>query len=252
MAEKKHYGISRKKRKGNALLAPLVFVVVVVALVFLLGLLFRVQTIEVSGASHYTAEEIIEASGVEQGDNLFFINRFSAASNILSKLPFVDAASMEREMPSTVTIKVTESRAAAYVVWQEQYWMFSSAGKMLGSAEETELVGVVQVKNITPLAPVTGETMNVSEDERLKLSYMLEILRSMEENGMLGSVLELDMQQAANPVFRYTDRFSVKLGPKDDTDYKLRMVIAAAQQVAPDETLLFDVSDGTTVFASPD
>ncbi len=234
------------------MLTPLIFVVVVVLLLFALGLMFRVQTIEVSGASHYSAQEIIEASGVEQGDNLFFINRFSAASNILSRLPFVDAASMDREMPSTVTIKVTESRAAAYVVWQEQYWMFSASGKMLGSAEGAELEGLVAVKNITPLAPVTGETMKVPQEESAKLSYLLEILQAMEENGMLGSVSELDMYQTANPEFQYTERFSVRLGGNGDTDYKLRMVLAAARQVDPSETLLLDVSDGTTVYASPD
>ncbi len=252
MATNDRYGASRKKRKGNAMLAPLMFVVVVVLLVFGLGLLFRVQTIEVSGASHYTAQEIIEASGVEQGDNLFFINRFSAASSILSKLPFVDNASMEREMPSTVTIKVTESRAVAYVLWQEQRWMFSSSGKLLGSAEDAELAGLIHVKNITPAAPVTGETMQVGQEESAKLSYLLEILQAMEQNGMLGSVSELDMLQVSDPVFQYTERFSVKLGGKGDTDYKLRMVLAAAQQVDPSETLLLDVSDGATVYASPD
>lgn len=252
MATYDRYGESRKRQKGNAMFAPLIFVLVVVVLVFCVGLFFRARNIEVIGASYYTAEEIIEASGVEQGDNLFFINRFSASSSIFSKLPFVDAASIEREMPGTIVITVTESRAAAYVDWQEQCWMISAAGKLLGTATGGELAGLIHVKNITPLSPVTGEAMAVDPAESLKLSYLLDILRCMEADGLVGSVPELDMQNVANPSFQYTDRFTVKLGANENTEYKLRMMLAAVNQIDPGETLVLDVSDGSTVYASPD
>lgn len=252
MAVYDRYGESQKRRRGNAMFAPLIFILVVVVLVFCIGLFFRARNIEVIGASYYTAEEIIEASGVEQGDNLFFINRFSASSSIFSKLPFVDAASIERDMPSTIVITVTESRAVAYVDWQTQQWMISSAGKLLGTASGEELQGLIHVKNITPLSPVTGEAMTVEDTDSLKLAYMLEILRCMEADGLVSSVSELDMQNVANPQFRYTERFTVKLGANENIDYKLRMMLAAVNQIDPSETLVLDVSDGSTVYASPD
>ena len=82
MATRDRYGAARKKKKRNALFAPLSFLLVCVALVFAMGVFFRVQTIEVIGAEGYTAEEIIEASGIDIGDNLFFINRASVSSRI--------------------------------------------------------------------------------------------------------------------------------------------------------------------------
>lgn len=252
MATYDRYGASRKKKKTNAMFAPLIFILVVVLLVFLVGIFFRVQNIQVIGASYYSGEEIIEASGVEIGDNLFFINGFSASSSILSKLPFVDAASLEREFPNTITISVMESSAVAYVDWQEQRWMLTSTGKLLGSADEAELAGLVHVKNLTPLSPVTGEPMTVAEEDSLKLSYMLDLLSSLQANGLVGSVSELDLLNVSNAQIKYTDRFTVKLGSNTDIDYKLRMMLAAVKQLDPTETSLLDISDGSTVYVSPD
>lgn len=252
MATYDRYGGSRKKKSRSAMFAPLVFLVVVLALAFLVGIFFRVQNIEVVGASYYSHEDIVEASGVEKGDNLFFINRFSASSNIFSRLPFVDAASMERRFPNTIVISVTESRAVAYVDWQGQSWMLTSTGKLLGSGSAEELTGLVQVKNLTPLNPVVGETVTVAEEESLKLSYFLSLIAALESNGLIGSVSELDMQNPSNARLRYAERFTVKLGTNSDLDYKLRMMLAAAAQLDPTETALLDLSDGSTVYVSPD
>ncbi len=114
------YGAPRRKKKRNTLIAPLSFLLVCLAIVFALGVFFRVLTIEVEGAESYYGQEIIPASGIGMGDNLFFINRFSASSRIFTNLPFVESASIERKLPNRIVIHVEESRATAYVEWEGQ------------------------------------------------------------------------------------------------------------------------------------
>lgn len=252
MAEYDRYGGSRQKKKSSGMFAPLAFILVVAVLVFMIGIFFRVQNIQVVGAGYYSDAEIIDASGVENGDNLFFINGFSASSSILSKLPFVDGASLERKMPNTIVLTVQESKAVAYVDWQEQHWMLTAGGKLLGSASGEELAGLVHVKNLAPLSPVTGETMTVEDADSLMLRYMLSLLDCLASNGLVGSVSEADMQNVANVQIRYTERFSVKLGANEQLDQKLRMMLAAAAQLDPSETAMLDISDGETVYVSPD
>ena len=183
MAEYKRYGQTRKKKKTNAFLAPLIFVLVLILLVFCVGMFFRVQDIEVVGAQSYTAEEIIEASGVEKGDNLFFINRFNGASNIFSRLPFVDFASIERRMPSTVVITVEEAKAAACLNWQGQSWMITAAGKLLGSADEASAASLIRVTGFEPVSPAVGEQARAAEGEELKLTYLKDLLAVLEADG---------------------------------------------------------------------
>ena len=86
--------------RSMGILQPLIFLLICAALVLGMSVFFRVAKVEVVGNSIYTAEEVVEASGIGTGDNLFFINRFSAASRIFSKLPYVDKAKVTRALPN--------------------------------------------------------------------------------------------------------------------------------------------------------
>jgi len=246
------YGAPRQKKKRNGLLAPLSFVLVCLAIVFAVGIFFRVQEIQVVGAEIYPDDVIVEASGIDEGDNLFFINRFTAASHIFEDLPFVESASVDRSLPNRIVISVEESYAMAFVDWEGQNWMMTANCKMLGSGTQEEVQPLIRVTNISVVSPSAGTIMTVGGGEELKLTYLQNILQSMDALGMRNDVTEINMQNAANPTFEYLDRFTVKMGPNENTDYKLRMLLSAVTQM--DEYMMgtIDLSEGTTVHVSPD
>ena len=252
MATYDRYGAPRQKKKRNGLLAPLSFVLVCLAIVFAVGIFFRVQEIQVVGAEIYPDDVIVEASGIDEGDNLFFINRFTAASHIFEDLPFVESASVDRSLPNRIVISVEESYAMAFVDWEGQNWMMTANCKMLGSGTQEEVQPLIRVTNISVVSPSAGTIMTVGGGEELKLTYLQNILQSMDALGMRNDVTEINMQNAANPTFEYLDRFTVKMGPNENTDYKLRMLLSAVTQM--DEYMMgtIDLSEGTTVHVSPD
>ena len=86
---------------------PIMFFLVVVATIFVMSVFFRITNIQVEGNSHYTDEEIIRAIDIEEGDNLFFFDRFAALSRVFAKLPYVEEVSVERSLPNKVIITVT-------------------------------------------------------------------------------------------------------------------------------------------------
>ena len=75
----------RARRRGFS--GPLMFVVVIVAVIFVMSVFLRVSDVQVEGNVHYTDEEIIRAIDIEEGDNLFFFDRFAAIGRAYSKLP---------------------------------------------------------------------------------------------------------------------------------------------------------------------
>ena len=250
MATTDRYGAPKRRKRKRSFFAPLTALLIGVAIVFAMGVFFRVRTIEVQGAVTYSDEEIIEASGIDIGDNLFFINRFSASSRIFSRLPFVEEASIERSLPKTIVITVEESFACAYADWEGMAWMMTGNCKILGSAMGEELNGLIHVLNVTPVSPVVGEIMEVDASESLKLSYLQTLLRALQAANMTGDVTSLDMANPANPTFEYLGRFTVKMGANSNTDYKLRMLISAVNQMESDVTGTIDVSEGTSVHVS--
>lgn len=251
MARYDRYGAVRKKKR-RSLFAPISVLLVGVAIVFGMGVFFRVQEIEVQGSVSYTDEEVIDASGIDAGDNLFFINRISASSRIFARLPFVEEASIERVLPNKIIITVDESFAMAYVTWEGQSWMMTGNGKLLGTGTAEEVKGLIHVLNVTPVSPKAGEILQVDPNESLKLTYLQTLLHAMQLADMTGDVKNLDLGNPANPTFRYLDRFTVKMGPNENVDYKLRMLLSAVEQMESDITGTVDLSEGTAVHVSPD
>ncbi len=251
MAKIDRYGVARKKKKKSALFAPLTFLLVCVALVFGMGVFFRVQSIQVIGTTNYTAEEIIEAAGIDTGDNLLFVNKPAAAARIYSRLPMVEKADVESVMPNRIIITVEESSALAYVNWMGTNWVITGNCKLLQTATPEELGGLIQVLSVTPVDPESGKAMTVAEEDSLKLTYLQDLLGAIQDLGMAADVRDLDMSNVANPTFQYLGRFSVRMGPNNNSEYKLRMLLAGVAQLAADETGTINLADGTTVRFTP-
>ena len=66
-----------------------------------------------------TVEEVVAASGIEIEDNLFLLNKYSAAQAIFEKLPYVEEVTINRALPDTIVITERECAAAAGVVTPE-------------------------------------------------------------------------------------------------------------------------------------
>ena len=135
------------------------FFLVVVAVIFVMSVFFRVSDIQVRGNSHYSDEEIIRAIDIEEGDNLFFFDRFAALSRVFAKLPYIDEVSVERSLPNKVIITVSESQALAYIVLGEEKWTIDHSCKVLGKANDDELQGLIPIEGISPGTLMIGEPL---------------------------------------------------------------------------------------------
>ena len=110
---------SRTHRRNRGRFGPLFKLLcvlgVVVALTGGATVFFRVETVEVTGNQRYTQEEIVEASGIQTGDNLYALNKVRIDRRIRTRLPYVGELSINRSLPSTIRIAVTEWEAVAQV-----------------------------------------------------------------------------------------------------------------------------------------
>ena len=89
--------------RSSALGKLLIMLAVVAAIVFGVAILFKVNTIEVQGNSVYSADQIIEASQIQQGDNLLTVNKALAVGNIKAALR------MSRMFPSPAARRTASS-----------------------------------------------------------------------------------------------------------------------------------------------
>lgn len=234
----------KKPRKRGVLFAPIAFLLVCISLIMAMSIFFRVNEIIVEGNSVYTDEEIIEASGVDTGDNLFFINQIFMGSRLTSRLPYLQTATIARVLPDKVVITVTESKSTACVYAGDTLWMIDHTCKLMGTTTELEAqpLGFVIVKGVEPIDPVVGDIIALGVEEEAKVSYLSEILTEIDVRELNGKVADLDMSSVANPTFTYDGRFLVKLGSKNDTAHKFGVLLSAVEQLSEGDRGTIDLS----------
>ena len=91
----------------NRLILRLVTVAaVVVALLLGISVFFKVENHSISGCDKYSAEQIWEASGIRDGENLLTIGIPQAAARIMEELPYIESVRIGIKLPNTVYIEV--------------------------------------------------------------------------------------------------------------------------------------------------
>ena len=263
---------NRRRRRGRGRLGPLFKLLCVLAVIVALTMgatvFFQVETVVVSGNSRYTEEEVVRATGIQVGDNLYRMNKNQIADKVLRELPYTRDLRIRRSLPSTIIITMTEWEAVARVKappagtqvsaaaaesapegdgsGQEnppevasEDWLISVGGKLLEPAPADG--SAIEVSGVTPLMPRAGTMLALPQEEQPKYDALLALLAALEERGMMGAVESIRLE-STQVVMGYLGRFQVKMPLNSDFDYKLRALEAA---VAETEKTLGDQTSGT-------
>ena len=132
--------LERQKSRRKAMwIVILVAVGVVVAVILSLTVFFKVTAIEVDASkSQYSAAQIRDASGIEERDSLFLLNREKAADRISTRLPYTGEIIVKRSFPSKVKIFVEDSTITAAVKYNDAYFVLNESNKVLAKANNID------------------------------------------------------------------------------------------------------------------
>ena len=231
---------------------PMALVMLFLVAILIMSLFFRVSEIEVVNASDYSDREIIAASGIEKGVNLFFVDRFSAASMIFADLPYMDTISIRRELPNKLIIQAEGSAPAVDLRLDDEYWLLDRKCKMLGVTSASKAEIYPEVRSLEPLTAMENMDMIVEGVNVDRLAYASELITALQGEGLLSRVAWIDVKDAANPSVYYDDRLTVYFGPLEDTSLKVALFADAALQLSPDDSGTLIYNGGSNWTFSPD
>ena len=241
---------NRRRRRGRyAFLWKLFgFFVAAAAVVAALALFFRMDHIVVNGNERYTESEVLEASGLESGGNLYFLNKFAVKERIFAQLPYVEEVAINRKLPDTLIIEVRECKAIAGIESEGGSWLISEQGKLL--EEVTALPeGNPLVTGETLIAPVASQPMSFGEGADYRMSVLLTLLQRAEARGLRANINVIDISDDTALHFTYLDRFDVRVPWTADMDYKLESLEKVVEVLENNETGRIDLmTDGKASF----
>ena len=211
--------LSRKVIRIVSFIAVLA-IALIAGVVLSLTVLFKTESFEVSGNTHYNDTEIIEACGIFKGENIFLAPKAPAERRITDKFAYVEDADVSFRIPSVITIGITEATEGYLVkISDEEYLLISVKGRIL------DIVSDISNRDI----PVFTGPMPVSKEIGAYAKYedetVMEIIDSVmtvfSDNGYK-NITEIDATSTANITFTYDSRIKVRLGLPEDLSYKIR------------------------------
>ena len=181
--------------------------------------LFAVERIEVVGQSRLSADEVVAASGIAPGQNLFRIDARRAVAGVES-LPRVRRAELLRALPNGVTLLVEERQPFVLVhagglrrpgglEWVDEQGVPIGRETRAVSLEAPLVSGVGADEVATP-----GRTP--SERVVAGVALIRTLLRL--QSPLLKEISEVDVSRAEGPVLYMQDGVEVRLGGEDWDD----------------------------------
>ena len=242
------------------ILSLLIVVAVVLALIFGMAIFFKVdvEKITVSGADKYSELEIVEASGIMDGENLLSISESRISSNIQAALPYVYKVRVGIKLPDTVKIEIEELDVAYAIESEDGSWWLMRSDSVLvekvssaDAGQHTKILGVqvlapeqgMQAQAMQPvIEDENGETIPVTVYASEQLAVAVSIAQFLEDNGVIGQAASIDVSNITDIQLWYGQQYQIMLGNNLELGYKIRAMKASIDQMGDYQSGVLDVS----------
>lgn len=241
----------RRRSTSAAIYISVSALLVIILTAFGTSVFLKIMHIEVDGASVYTEEEIVAASGISSGNNLLFISAGAVSERICTAMPYIKEIKITRLLPDAIRIDVSESSAIASVSYSDEILLIDSEARVLQSVglDNTDTVphGLIEVLGFAPDNPETGRVLRTALGDETRLQYLTDVLAAIESTGLHREISYIDIANIANITIGYTERFRVILGSAADVSQKLRRLPRSIEVInetcSDEETGVIDMSD---------
>lgn len=219
----------KKRRRDFMLYLILAVFAISVAIVLSLTVFFHIEKIEVVGDSlYYSNDEIIKASTISLGENLFLSDINNASMQIEKQLPYIGEAVLKRHMPNKIVISVRDAIVSLVVQKETSYVFFDDNGKVLDLSENSMLPDTgALVKGITVLNSQLGEVIEFEQEGSFELLNAL--VTKVRDLGF-ENITEFDLSDIFNIKLVFDDRITLLLGSVSNLDNKLQLGKATVEK----------------------
>lgn len=188
--------------------------------------LFQIRGIEVSGTTPYTAEQVVQGSGIKVGGNILFAGLKEAEEALTTKLPYIGAAEIVRKLPDKILINTRETKAVCMLNAGGLSLYIDPNGKVLGQATAKEKTVVPVLKCPPPASAQPGRLLEFSGDSRYGvLDIFKDTLSAVKKSGLKDITL-IDLSNPKDVSLVYKERVELHIGTP--TKLENRLLLAAA------------------------
>ena len=244
----------KRRRMMRRLTAFVLLLCVIAAGVYLtMTMLFKISSIQVQTADGtpvsevggYASDQILEALGVHNEENIFSFDPGQKSKELEKVFPMLEFIHVERIYPGTVVVRVTEAQPA-YAMQVEGGWLTLSGSLKILSKDSAQPAGLATLYGGEPVSTTPGDQLDfaavaaasstadsASADSAAssgaepeadpRLESLNTLMSALDSRGLLGDVTRIEFADTEEMAFLYQNRISVLLGTLNELDYKLKL-----------------------------
>lgn len=209
----------KRKRRRKRAIKIIVFLLFLITLIILsLTVFFKVKKVTLDGTSVYSETDIIAAAGIDEGENLFRLNREQIKRNIESKYPDIGNIQVSIKLPNEVIIKDT-GYSELFALKDESGYIIIDKSKNIRRMAKSRPSKMILIENIIFEQPKLYSVISFKNDKQFE--SVLALASAFRENGISKinsiSVESLDTIQAV-----YDGRVTLVIGSLSGLTEKLQ------------------------------
>ena len=236
-----------KKKKIKIRIAVILLLVAAICTI-MLSPLFNIKEIMVEGNSKTKTDLVLSTSSIKTDTNIFQIN-IKKSKQYIKAIPYIDSAHIYRKLPDKVTISVTERIPVCYIKHGTGFILIDRQGRFLEILKDKpeklpEITGL-KIKSVKP-----GDSLGSEYSENL--SALNELITEFKNLEIFERVSEINIKNPENLVFKFDGNKKIIMGENFRIDYKLMMLKATIEEIAPSEAGTIDLSKEGKALFTPD
>ena len=225
----------RKRRAIRAFFVLLILAVITVA-VLSVTVLFPVKSVNVSGSKIYTPTEIVKAGKITQSTNLLILSEDKLTEKIRTELPFVDSVKLEKKLPDSLTIKVTDATEKYCYNYGGKYYTVSSKSYVLKTYNELP-EGMTEIR-CGKITCVPGQKINIHDQNAKNTCDKIFVV--FENNDI--KIDSVDTTDPLNITMKIEGKFEVLLGGNAHMESKCKHLVAMIEKIEDDASGTINLS----------
>ena len=215
--------IRKRRRKRRTLSLISMFLLTIIALLLIVFLLFRIKLIKVENSitSTYTGEQIINASGLKEGQNLLAFSKKSIRKKILNKLPYIGNVKISRKLPNTVVLTISEKTDYVCIPYRGGYLIVSTDMQILSNAF-VQQEGIPAVYGLVPLEFNPGD--NLKAKDQGSVEALKAVLDQAARYNLIDKISAINVHDKLDVYMVYDERILIRFGSIAKLDYKFELL----------------------------
>ena len=192
----------RRKRLSAYIVYYIIFGILAVVIITVLSttVLFNLSKYRITGDTVYTEQQIIDATGVNVGDNLILMDAGAVKDRLIAALPYVDKVEVSRNIfTCALEIKLNPATAVANIKKNDRYYLVSENGRIMDAELKAPDKNCVVVLGFDPEYAKSGDFLSVTDEgSRNMLTKLLRAVKTYDE---IDDENEYEAQQKYDCVF---------------------------------------------------